>query len=151
MRRAWIEADFEGPDAGLSIGGWNAEEVRAFPVAVGISGGAEVAELCPLLEIWGGVKANLVLFWQGDGHDPMPGGWVPADARITKVGEVKIEHRIASITRPGAAVVEAEGDVLRLKSALRGLAMARVDRNEAVAFSGRRSRWCFHDRQRHFR
>ena len=66
----------------------------------------------------------------------MPGGWVPADARITKVGEVKIEHRIASIARPGAAVVEAEGNVLRLKSALRGLAMARVDRNEAVGFRG---------------
>src|SRR6185437_12382982 len=65
--------------------------------------------------------------WEGNGHDPLVRRIVPGDARVTEIAQMQIQHRIALVSRPGAPIIEAIGEVLCLEWVTRGVSISGVD------------------------
>jgi hypothetical protein len=81
--------------------------------------------LLPVLEIGRTVKAYLVIVRQRNRHNPTFTGIRPEHVRITEIGHTQVQYWIAPIFCPGAALVIAESEVLRLQP-FAGLCLRRV-------------------------
>jgi hypothetical protein len=137
-RRWWRRSRGRGPPSAASrrAGGRGGtgcrREVRALPEPVDGALRSEVAERLPAPEVGRGVEADQLPVGERHHHHPPAPGRVPEDLGIAEVLGVDVQHGVPRVLAPGAAGVDADGQVLRLAV----VAVAGVDGDEAGGHVG---------------